>query len=42
MSLLDTANLLVAAKPDLSTLLADLKGDKYSLEDRWAAFVVLV
>lgn len=42
MSLLETANLLVAAKPDLSTLLADLTSDKYSLEDRWAAFVVLV
>lgn len=42
MSLIDIANQLVAAKPDLSTLLADLKGDKYSLEDRWAAFTVLV
>ena len=42
MSLIETANLLVAAKPDLSTLLADLKGDAYSQEDRWAAFTILV
>lgn len=42
MSLLESVKILIAEKPDLSQLVAQLKDDSISLEERWEAFTLLV
>jgi hypothetical protein len=42
MSLLESVKILVAAKPDLSQLFAQLKDTSIPLDERWEAFTLLV
>ena len=42
MSLLESVKALIAAKPDLTQLVAQLKDSSIDLDERWQAFTLLV